>query len=99
MLPVTDSLPVRLHPLAEDDASAAYSWYLERNPIVAEIFFAELNSAIGRKVRNSNLHVPARYSTGRIARSTAMMDARRASVHSSRCAGGADCGFTLDGKK
>ena len=51
-LPVTDSLPVRLHPLAEDDASAAYGWYLERNPIVAEIFFVELNSAMDRIAQN-----------------------------------------------
>jgi plasmid stabilization system protein ParE len=49
---VTDSLPVRLHPLAEDDASAAYSWYLERNPIIAEIFFVELNSAMDRIAQN-----------------------------------------------
>jgi plasmid stabilization system protein ParE len=49
---VTDSLPVRLHPRAEDDASAAYGWYLERNPIVAEIFFVELNSAMDRIAQN-----------------------------------------------
>jgi plasmid stabilization system protein ParE len=49
---VTDSLPVRLHPRAEDDAAAAYSWYLERNPIIAEIFFAELNSAMDRIAQN-----------------------------------------------
>lgn len=31
---------------------AAYSWYLERNPIIAEIFFVVLNSAMDRIAQN-----------------------------------------------
>jgi len=45
---VADRLPVRLHPRAEDDAAAAYRWYVERNPTIAEIFLVEINSAIER---------------------------------------------------
>ena len=36
----------------EADTSAAYHWYLERNPLVAEIFLIELNSAMDHVARN-----------------------------------------------
>lgn len=38
--------PVRLHPLAEQEALAAFRWYEERNALVARIFVIELEAAI-----------------------------------------------------
>ena len=38
---------IRLHPDAEQELRAAYLWYLERNPVVAESFTAEVDHAIG----------------------------------------------------
>ena len=49
---MADGYLVRLHPRAEQDASAAYSWYLDRNPVIAEIFIVELNSAMEHIARN-----------------------------------------------
>jgi toxin ParE1/3/4 len=49
---VTERQPVCLHPRAEEDAAAAYRWYLERNPMIAEIFFAELDAAMEHIARN-----------------------------------------------
>lgn len=37
-----------LHPLAIDEAEAAYDWYAERNPLVAELFGQELDRAISQ---------------------------------------------------
>ena len=37
---------VRLHPNAEWELRAAYIWYLERNPIVAEAFQIEADHAV-----------------------------------------------------
>jgi toxin ParE1/3/4 len=37
---------VRLHPLAADEAEAAYAWYLERNATVSEAFLQELDAAM-----------------------------------------------------
>ena len=37
---------VRLHPLAADEAEAAYAWYLERNATVSAAFLQELDSAM-----------------------------------------------------
>ena len=39
-------LPIRLHPLAADEAEAARSWYFERNGDAAAEFLAELNAAM-----------------------------------------------------
>jgi plasmid stabilization system protein ParE len=39
-------LPVRLHPLAADEAEASRRWYFARNPILADAFRLELDSAI-----------------------------------------------------
>lgn len=39
--------PVRFHPLAEQEALAAFRWYEERNALVAEIFIIELDAAMG----------------------------------------------------
>ena len=43
-----DRLPLRLHPRAEAEARAAYRWYAERNELVAEAFYLELDAAISR---------------------------------------------------
>ena len=40
-----DRLPLRLHPRAEAEARAAYRWYAERNELVAEAFYLELDAA------------------------------------------------------
>ena len=40
------SLPIRLHPLAADEAEVARSWYFERNGDAASEFLAELNAAM-----------------------------------------------------
>jgi plasmid stabilization system protein ParE len=45
---VPERFPVRLHPRAEAEARAAYRWYAERNELVAEAFYVELDAAISR---------------------------------------------------
>ena len=40
------SAEVRLHPSAEQEARAAFVWYLERNAAVADAFEAEFTHAI-----------------------------------------------------
>jgi plasmid stabilization system protein ParE len=40
------SRAVRVHPLAADEASAAYAWYFARHPTVADGFRLELDAAI-----------------------------------------------------
>ena len=40
------SLPIRLHPLAADEAEAARSWYSERNSDAAAEFLGDLNAAM-----------------------------------------------------
>ena len=45
-LPVASKASVRLHPLAEQEALAAYRWYAERNALVADIFVIELDAAM-----------------------------------------------------
>jgi hypothetical protein len=39
---VASKAPVRLHPLAEQEALVAFRWYAERNALVADIFVIAL---------------------------------------------------------
>ncbi|MCC7386497.1 MAG: type II toxin-antitoxin system RelE/ParE family toxin [Deltaproteobacteria bacterium] len=39
---------IALHPLAEEEASAAAAWYAERDPAVSAAFFDELDQALDR---------------------------------------------------
>ena len=41
-------VPVRLHPLAEQEALAAFRWYEERNALVAKILLIEFEAAMDR---------------------------------------------------
>jgi len=45
---------LRLHPEAEQELRAAYLWYLERNPIVADSFAAEVDHAFEAVAENPN---------------------------------------------
>jgi toxin ParE1/3/4 len=43
---VASRVPVRLHPLAEQEALAAFRWYEERNALVARILLIEFEAAM-----------------------------------------------------
>jgi plasmid stabilization system protein ParE len=43
---VASKVPVRLHPLAEHEAVAAFRWYEERNALVARILLIEFEAAM-----------------------------------------------------
>ena len=43
---MASKIPVRLHPLAEQEALAAFRWYEERNALVAKILLIEFEAAM-----------------------------------------------------
>lgn len=43
---MASKVPVRFHPLAEQEALAAFRWYEERNALVAKILVIELEAAM-----------------------------------------------------
>jgi len=51
---VASKIPVRLHPLAEQEALAAFRWYEERNALVARILLIEFEAAMGLIAESPN---------------------------------------------